>query len=680
MQIILTVIAATLAFLYGLYLLNRRFSGIAGGLLSSVLFVGLTLEVLDLVALVFPDRSVDLRLFGLLCEALLPPLWLLFSATFYRVKGLASLGRFQRMVLFVSPLFVLAVLTLPLEAFYFSPDFSAGKVFFLGSYGFYFYSGIMFCLVLALVNLERTFVSLSQHERWLVKLEFVGAGLLLAMYVVYYSQSLLYLSLDMNLLPARTAALVCSVLIMAYSRLFRGVGERIVLSRGVAYRSVVILIVGLYLVGLGVLGEGMRYLGVPDQKTLFVVIGMLGGVVVLLLLLSEKLRRRVRVFLNKHFYRSKYDYRQQWLVFSDRISRTASPEALQQALLAYYCETFGFKGALLFLREPDTGDYRGAASFHLGGEGVVFKDDNPLLLTLRNAEWILGIAEEDRDAPVCSANRDFLERHAISFVVPLLFEATLEGFIALGERINPDEEMSYEDYDLMRVLARQATSSILNLRLSRQLSTAQELAAIGKISAFIIHDLKNQVSGLSLLVDNARNYMDDPEFQQDMLETVENTVGEMNALIHKLRDLREHPGQPFVESDLMQLVEESVENLAGNVKLYGKRITAKVDAEGIRKVVLNLILNAFEASAEGTPVEIEIGEQGQAFIRVTDRGCGMSQEFVRTRLFRPFETTKKKGSGIGLYQCRQIVAAHGGRIDVESTSGAGSSFTVYLSG
>jgi putative PEP-CTERM system histidine kinase len=265
-------------------------------------------------------------------------------------------------------------------------------------------------------------------------------------------------------------------------------------------------------------------------------------------------------------------------------------------------------------------------------------------------------------------------------VVPLLFEATLEGFIALGERINPDEEMSYEDYDLMRVLARQATSSILNLRLSRQLSTAQELAAIGKISAFIIHDLKNQVSGLSLLVDNARNYMDDPEFQQDMLETVENTVGEMNALIHKLRDLREHPGQPFVESDLMQLVEESVENLAGNVKLYGKRITAKVDAEGIRKVVLNLILNAFEASAEGTPVEIEIGEQGQAFIRVTDRGCGMSQEFVRTRLFRPFETTKKKGSGIGLYQCRQIVAAHGGRIDVESTSGAGSSFTVYLSG
>jgi hypothetical protein len=303
-----------------------------------------------------------------------------------------------------------------------------------------------------------------------------------------------------------------------------------------------------------------------------------------------------------------------------------------------------------------------------------------LLLTLRNAEWILGIAEEDRDAPVCSANRDFLERHAISFVVPLLFEATLEGFIALGERINPDEEMSYEDYDLMRVLARQATSSILNLRLSRQLSTAQELAAIGKISAFIIHDLKNQVSGLSLLVDNARNYMDDPEFQQDMLETVENTVGEMNALIHKLRDLREHPGQPFVESDLMQLVEESVENLAGNVKLYGKRITAKVDAEGIRKVVLNLILNAFEASAEGTPVEIEIGEQGQAFIRVTDRGCGMSQEFVRTRLFRPFETTKKKGSGIGLYQCRQIVAAHGGRIDVESTSGAGSSFTVYLSG
>ncbi len=263
--------------------------------------------------------------------------------------------------------------------------------------------------------------------------------------------------------------------------------------------------------------------------------------------------------------------------------------------------------------------------------------------------------------------------------VPLQYEGDLEGFIMLGEAVSPGEKLTYEDYDLMKVLARQATSVLLSLKLSAQLSTAHEMAAIGKVSTFVIHDLKNHVSNLTLMVDNARDHMDNPEFQRDMIETLDETIGKINTLISRLKNIKEKKELNIVPCDLAEIVRKGAKASGKRHELvHDKPVLACVDAVEIEKIVHNLVLNAYEAGSAKGSVTISVGMGNSAFFEVADRGCGMSEEFIRNRLFQPFQTTKQKGFGIGLYQCRQIVEAHGGNIEVTSKVGEGTSFKVNL--
>jgi putative PEP-CTERM system histidine kinase len=231
----------------------------------------------------------------------------------------------------------------------------------------------------------------------------------------------------------------------------------------------------------------------------------------------------------------------------------------------------------------------------------------------------------------------------------------------------------------MKALAAQGAVLLHNQRLVEQLAGAREMAAIGKVAAFVMHDLKNAVSNLALVVENARNYLDDPEFQRDMLGTIDSSVGRMRGLIERLKNFEGTVELHRRPCDLMALAGQTLADLPGKgLTLQGESVTGLVDRTEIGKVVLNLALNALEATDGLGPVTVEVGVDGPAFIRCRDQGCGMSENFIRERLFRPFETTKRKGFGIGLYQSRQIVEAHGGRIEVKSSVGEGTEFTVWL--
>jgi len=256
----------------------------------------------------------------------------------------------------------------------------------------------------------------------------------------------------------------------------------------------------------------------------------------------------------------------------------------------------------------------------------------------------------------------------------------LEAVLVLGRPVNQNEQYLYEDYDLMKTLARQAASALMNHRLSEQLARSRELEVMGRVSAFIIHDLKNLVYTLSLTVDNAQEHIADPEFQEDMLDTLSNTVNRMKVLISRLKNLPEKRSLELEQVNLYLLAADTAAMVPGNgsVSVGGSDSVAEVDREEIQKVVMNLIVNALEATDGKGPVRVVVGTGSEPFIRVSDNGCGIPEEFLRSQLFSPFKTTKKKGLGIGLYQCRQIVEAHGGRIDVESTVGKGTVFTVWL--
>jgi hypothetical protein len=279
-----------------------------------------------------------------------------------------------------------------------------------------------------------------------------------------------------------------------------------------------------------------------------------------------------------------------------------------------------------------------------------------------------------------SDDKKIVEQYNIQFVVPLFFNDKVDGFVLLGNQINAGEPLNYEDYDLMKVLASQSSAALHNLHLLDQLVDSREMAAIGKVSTFVMHDLKNLVSNLALVVDNAKEHMDDKEFQQDMVETLTNSVSRMKSLIDRLKKFEVAPQLALESCDLKKLVEETLHDSAvSGIEIDGDPVDLIIDRQEISRVILNLALNAFEALGEGGgAVKIRTGVKGRAFFAIQDHGCGMTDEYINTKLFKPFETTKVKGFGIGLYQSRQIVEAHGGEMQVMSKPGEGTTFTVWL--
>jgi len=677
MQTILSSLAIGSAGLCILALLLKREGGKALPVLVSALAATAALELFDLLAILQPDALFWWKKFSLGAEGVLIFSWVLFSAVFARREGFRSLPVRQKIFLAAAALMPVAAFFFPVSSFFYSPDFARERMLFLGNNAFCFYIGMQILLVIAMINLESVLRNAPREARWRMKIEMLGVCVLLAALLIYYSQGLLYRSINMNLLPLRSVALITAAGMIAYSRLWRSSGKEAYVSHQMAFRSVVLLAVGLYLVVLGLLGEGMRYFGDSFQRSLLMGIGFLAGVGLLIVFLSESVKRKIQVSLHKNFYRQKYDYRSQWLKFTDRIASAKTGDDLLHYLVLGFCETFGMGCGVLFLRDGDDGTYLPAASQEMTAHHFRFRNDSRLLVQIIDKKWVVRIPDE---IPGLAGDEGgFFSDHGIIFAVPLFHNDLLEGFLLLGRPLSTGELYHYEDFDLMKTLARQASSAILNLRLSDELSQARELEAVGKISAFVLHDLKNLISTLALVVDNAREHMDNPEFQEDMLQSLEGTVTRMRGLMARLKKLEEKLELKPEAVDLLTLVGTVTKQLGHkHVTVSGHEALALADPEEMHKVLLNLLLNAMEASAGTGGVAVEVACDESAWVRVTDQGCGMSAEFLRTRLFKPFSTTKEKGLGIGLYQCRQIVKAHGGQIDVQSELGKGSTFTVRL--
>jgi putative PEP-CTERM system histidine kinase len=244
--------------------------------------------------------------------------------------------------------------------------------------------------------------------------------------------------------------------------------------------------------------------------------------------------------------------------------------------------------------------------------------------------------------------------------------------------MNLAERYDEEDVDLMEALSRQVAVVLKNLRLGDELAEARDMEAFGKVAAFLLHDLKNQVYPLGLLVENAREYINDPEFQKDMLDSLEGIVVRMKSLIRQLTHIPANPTLNVRPVDLVELARSTAVNLPDDsVRIFGESVVANVDADEMGKVLLNLYLNAFEAGA-GEPFDVHVCNDSHPHIKVIDYGNGIDETVLRDGLFVPFRTTKEKGLGIGLYQSKQIVEAHGGTLDVTSINGTGATFWINL--
>jgi len=272
----------------------------------------------------------------------------------------------------------------------------------------------------------------------------------------------------------------------------------------------------------------------------------------------------------------------------------------------------------------------------------------------------------------------FLKDRKIRFILPIMSNDVLHGLILLGSPINPLERYDVEDRELMETLAGQVAALVVNIRLGDELAEARDMEGFGRVAAFVLHDLKNQVYPLSLLAENAREFIDDKEFQEDMLDSLGNIVTRMNELIAQLTNIPKNDSLRLEVIDLLDLARDAAREVPdAEIEFKGNGVKAKVDVEQMRKVALNLFLNALEAG-ESNKFTVQAEYDNGPVFRVIDNGRGIDEDILKEGLFVPFKTTKKKGMGIGLYQSKRIVEAHGGGLYATAGDAGGAVFSVVL--
>jgi putative PEP-CTERM system histidine kinase len=677
---VLSFTALSVLFVLSVYSIARRRTIATVAFSLSALLLA-CLEGVDYLLLNTLYGPVGLQRLILFLQSLLPIVLLFYALTYARQWSGRAISPVWKAVLGAAFIFPVIVLVFPTGSFLYSPDLQADKMLFLGRIGYGFYLGIMFYCILSLVNLEATFSSALDHDRWKIKFESVGMIGILAVLIFYYSQGLLYRTINMNLVPVRSGIVTIGALLVGYSKLFRGNDVRIVVSRLVLYRSLTLVATGCYLLFLGLIGEGMRYLGVNVSRDLSIFVAFTSGILLLIVVMSGQLRRKFKVLISKHFFRHKHDYRTEWLRFTERLALCKSRVETHDAILTTFRQTFGLQGASLYLFDRSSKTFSLEATQNLPGRTLDLAGTLPIISYFTEKDRVF--SSFNNEYVPTREEAEFIEKSGARQIVPLMENNDIEGLIVLGAQL-VKERFTYEASNLMKTFARQAVLSLLNMRLSEELAETREIAAVAKISSFVVHDLKNLVSTLSLLLSNAEQYMGDPGFQEDMIETMRNTLGKMQGLMQRLRGMPKKLEMKREQTDIAFLVREIVEDVRRTkprteILHRGCSVDAAVDVEEMKKVVLNLLLNALDASGDTGTVSVTTGRNGRSlYVKVEDGGCGMTQEFMNDDLFKPFRSTKKRGLGIGLYQCKQIVEAHHGSIGVESASGKGAIFTVSL--
>ncbi len=564
-------------------------------------------------------------------------------------------------------------------------DFWADSpVFLLGPLGQYFHVFFLIACAAALINLEGLLRSTSGVRRWQVKYGVLGLGGITVGFVFVLSQNLIYHVVRVTYIPVLSAAILLSLLPLAYG-VVRGrfLEVEVFISRYVIYNSLAVMTLGAYLVAMGLLVRLMGYLGLEYRFFWQFFLIFASGMALAVVLLSSDVRTRVKHFINRHFYKNKYDYRLQWLELSQRLGARPSREELAEAVVDMLGETVFVREISLWLCDEE-----GAAFGLQAGRGVgEIKESvaarSGVLAWLATQGRTVRAAEIEEEVPLAYGEHLALFEQGLRAVLitPLMAGKRLLGFISVGPE-STGRDFVEDDLDLLDSVAAQAAGALLGTYLSASLVKAQEEQVFHRLASFVIHDLKNFTSMLSLVVQNAERHIADPEFQKDALATVRDTVVKMKALAGRLSEARQ---QVFelrpAPTRLDELAREAVANLAADgvhVELAAAGpLEANVDREQVGKVLTNLLLNAAEAGAKRVRFTAGL-ENGWAVLSVADDGAGMERDFLERRLFRPFATTKKKGLGIGLYQSKMIVEAHGGRLEAESEAGRGTTFTLRL--
>lgn len=553
-----------------------------------------------------------------------------------------------------------------------------------------FVLGITGNVLLALAGLaliEQLYRNTSARYVWATKYLFLSAGGIFAYDFYLYSDALLFRNIDQGVWDARGIVhLVAVPLIAISSARNKNWSLNVFVSRDIVLNTTAIFAGGFYLLAMAGAGYYLREFGGSWGKFGQVMFITLSVVFLFVLATSTRLRAQIKVFLGKHFYKNKYDYRLEWLRLTEDLGENEGNKSHCQNAIEAMSNIVDARSGLLWMCNEE-GEYVNAGVWQHKIFDTVLDKDDPLIKYLSATGFVINLRElethvdeyPDLILPDCIAD---IEQAWL--IVPLNVSTGLFGFVVLANPLVV-RAINWEDRDLLKTAAKQVASYLIVIMTSAQLAQSKQFEVFSRLSAYMVHDLKNIVAELDLVTINAKKHTANPEFISDAFETVENAVGDINRLLEQLRSKRVQ-AEKKVQADLNEIIREVV--ALKQHKMPAPVFEAALESSSIvlleksrlSNVLGHLIDNAQQASSDDGEVSLSLSTAEDMYcIEIRDGGHGMDDDFIRNRLFKPFDTTKgNAGMGIGMYESREFIRQLGGDIIVQSKPGKGSIITLRI--
>lgn len=542
--------------------------------------------------------------------------------------------------------------------------------------------------IAGMVLVEQFYRNSSVQERWGIKHLCLALGGIFVFDFYLFSEAMLFAAISQDGWIARGAvnALLVPLLWISLRRR-ANTDMKLAISHRMAFHSAALMGSGLYLMLMAAAGYYIRYAG-GEWGAILQTVFLFGAALVLLMaVFSSMVRAKLRVYLAKHFFRYRYDYREEWLRFTSMLTEGEPGAQVYDRSLQAMARLVDSPAAALWLKQDSsavTSSYRRAAHWNFAELDGQLEAGHPFPSFLETRQWVLDL-KDCKDQPELLAESQLpawlLACDKAWLVIPLLWHDNLSGFVVLAKSMS-QQGMDWEINDLLKTAARQAAAHLAQAQAAEALTVARQFESFNRAAAFVVHDIKNLVAQLSLLLANAEKHKHKPAFQEDMLATIESSVARMNRMLLKLSDEAESSNKSSVDlgdilTEVMQ--SKSAYSLKPELHIEATGLRVKAEREKLVRVLGHLVQNAIEATPYTGKVSVTLARADDwALLTVEDTGSGMDAAFIRERLFRPFASTKGTGMGIGAYECKEYVQGLNGNIQVTSHPGRGTLFSVRL--
>ena len=536
-----------------------------------------------------------------------------------------------------------------------------------------------------LVLVEQLYRNSPAESRQRLKLLVLALGGLFAYDLFLYSQAMLFSAIDATTWLAR--GMVNLLFIPAIAIAARRNPDwqlRIFVSRQVVFYSTTLVAVGIYLILMSFGGYLIIQFGGSWGALARTVFVAGAALVLIILLFSSMLRARAKVFLSKHFFRNKYDYREEWLRLVSTLAEFDATSTRDTAIKAI-AQIVNSPSGVLWLIDERERKYVLESKYEFDRPIPDIEHNDSLVQFMQSENWLIDLDEYGRQPELYQGLKmpGWIAKYDDAWlVIPLTLEQKMLGLILLTK--SPGRlVLNYEDRDLLKTVGNHIAVHLAQARSDSLLSEAQQFETYNKLTAFLMHDLNNLIAQQSLIVANAEKHKRNPEFVDDAISTIASSVERMKQVMRQLK--RGRDVQAAKPTEVRFIASGAADRCTGRdpaptLELDGVEALVSANPEEFIMVLTHLIRNAQDATPEDGNVVLTLArEEDNILIQVKDTGCGMSPEFIRERMFRPFDSTKgSQGMGIGAYQAREFARRIGGELIVLSQPGAGTTVIMSL--